>query len=80
MKTLNLTFKGSLGKKHLLKLSYAKEDLSEATVRQAMNDIAKTHMFFSKDEDIYAEPLAAKYVDTVSTVIFNDGKKDEAVA
>lgn len=80
MKTLNLTFKGSLGKKHLLKLSYAKEDLSEATVRQAMQEIANTHMFNSKDEDIYAEPLCAKYVDTVATPIFNDSKKAETAA
>ena len=80
MKTLNLTFKGSLGKKHLLKLAYAKQDLSEAVVRQAMQEIAQSHMFNSKDEDIYAEPLSAKYVDTVFTVIFNDNKKDEAAA
>lgn len=33
MKTLNLTFKGSFGKKHLLKLSYASENLSAETVR-----------------------------------------------
>ena len=36
MKTLNLTFKGSLGKKHILKLSYANDQLDAETVRQAM--------------------------------------------
>lgn len=74
MKTLNLTFKGSLGKKHLLKLSYASENLSADTVRQAMNQIAAAHMFIKGDEELYTSPVSAKYVDTVSTVIFNDEK------
>lgn len=46
MKTLNLTFKGSLGKKHILKLSYANDQLDAETVRQAMINLANTHLFF----------------------------------
>lgn len=75
MKTLNLTFKGSLGKKHLLKLSYASENLSAETIRQAMNQLSTAGAFTGKDgESIYATPVVAKYVDTVSTVLFNDEK------
>lgn len=75
MKTLNLTFKGSLGKKHLLKLSYASENLSAATVREAMEKIAAAHAFTKGDEVMYVTPVSAKYVDTVSTIIFNDEAK-----
>ncbi|MBB1063526.1 DUF2922 domain-containing protein [Limosilactobacillus fastidiosus] len=75
MKTLNLMFKGSLGKKHLLKLSYANDQLNAATVRQAMNQLSNTHLFFKNDEDIYATPVSAKYVDTIPTVLFNDEKE-----
>lgn len=42
MKTLNLTFKGSLAKKHVLKLSYANDQLDAETVRQAMINLANT--------------------------------------
>lgn len=80
MKTLNLTFKGSLGKKHLLKLSYANDNLSAETVRAAMKQISDTHMFFKNDEEIYATPVSAKYVDTVSTVLFNDEPADNQAA
>lgn len=69
MKSLNLTFKGSLGKKHILKLTYANDNLSPETVRKAMEQISQTHLFF---KELYVTPLSAKYVDTVSTVLFND--------
>lgn len=72
MKSLNLTFKGSLGKKHILKLTYANDNLSPETVRKAMEQISQTHLFFKKDEELYVTPISAKYVDTVSTVLFND--------
>lgn len=73
MKTLNLTFKGSRGKKHLLKLSYASENLTAETVRQAMSQLSSVNAFTNKEgENIYETPLSAKYVDTVSTVLFND--------
>ena len=65
MKTLNLTFKGSLGKKHILKLSYANDQLDAETVRQAMINLANTHLFFKDGEELYVTPIAAKYVDTI---------------
>ena len=75
MRTLNLTFKGSLGKKHSLKLTYSSGELDAETVRKAMQEIAQTHLFIKEGDDIYQQPLSAKYVDTVSTVIFNDEQK-----
>ncbi len=75
MRTLNLTFKGSLGKKHSLKLSYASGDLDAKTVRKTMEEIAQTHIFVKDGEELYQLPVSAKYVDTVSTVIFNDEHK-----
>lgn len=74
MKSLNLIFKSNSGKKHLLKMSYANDNLDEHTVRQAMDKIVEADLFVKDDEHLYATPLAAKYVDTVSTVIFNDEK------
>lgn len=68
MKTLNLTFKGSLAKKHVLKLSYANDQLDAETVRQAMINLANTHLFFKDGEELYVTPIAAKYVDTIPTV------------
>ena len=65
MKTLNLTFKGSLGKPHTMKLKYANANLDEATVRAAMDQISKTKLFVNKDgEELYATPVSAKYVMT----------------
>ncbi len=65
MKTLNLTFKGSLGKAHTMKLKYANDNLDEATVRAAMDQISKTKLFVNKDgEELYATPVSAKYVMT----------------
>lgn len=74
MKTLSLTFKGNLGKKHSLKLNYASERLDEQTVRKAMEKIAQSHLFVKGDEELYSTPLSAKYIDTVTTVLFNDEK------
>ena len=45
MRTLSLTFKGSLGKKHSLKLNYASGVLDAETVRKAMQEIAQTNLF-----------------------------------
>lgn len=72
MKTLELTFKGSLGKKHVFKVHDAKENLNKETVQVAMQSLAGLKLFKDADEFIYATPLAAKYVDTNETVIFDD--------
>jgi hypothetical protein len=78
MKSLNLTFKGNTGKKHLLKLSYANDNLDPKTVRQAMDLIVKSNLFAKDDEQLYVTPVAAKYVDTVSTPLFNDEEQPAA--
>lgn len=75
MKSLNLTFKSNNGKKHLLKLSYANDNLDAPTVRQAMAKIAEADIFVKGNEHLYMVPLSAKYVDTISSVIFNDEEK-----
>lgn len=56
-------------------MNYASGDLDAETVRKAMQEIAQTHLFTKEGEDIYQQPLSAKYIDTVSTVIFNDEQK-----
>ena len=40
MKTLELTFKGSLGGKHVFKVHNAKEDLKEDAIVAAMKSLA----------------------------------------
>ena len=50
MRTLSLTFKGSLGKKHSLKLNYASGDLDAETVRKAMQEIANLDTQISANE------------------------------
>lgn len=80
MKTLNLNFKGSLGKTHSLKLSYANDQLDAATVREAMKQLANSHLFFKGDEELFATPVSAKYVDTIPTVLFYDRKDKPAAA
>lgn len=79
MKSLNLTFKSNLGKTHVMKLNYAKTELDEATVKAAMNNLANMHIFNKDGEDIYAQPVSAKYSETVSTPIFTV-KKDTTPA
>ena len=80
MRTLSLTFKGSLGKTHLLKLSYANDQLDATTVRQAMEQLANSHLFFKNNEELFATPVSAKYVDTIPTVLFDDKKNEPATA
>ena len=60
MKTLNLTFKGSLG--------------------QAMEKLANYQIFFKNNEELFATPVSAKYVDTIPTVLFDDKKNEPATA
>ena len=64
MKTLNLTFKGSLGKTHVMKLHYASDQLDAKTVQAAMDQIANAHLFAKDGEELYATPVSAKYVTT----------------
>lgn len=71
MKTLNLSFKGSLGKGHSLKLKYANDQLDEATVRNAMQKIVDSQLFGKDDEQLYLRVASAKYVTTIDEPIFS---------
>jgi hypothetical protein len=71
MKTLNLSFKGSLGKGHSLKLKYANDQLDEATVRNAMQKIVDSKLFGKDDEQLYLRVASAKYVTTTDEPIFS---------
>lgn len=75
MKTLNLSFKGSLGKGHTLKINYASDQLNEATVREAMQKIANSKLLQKDDDILYIRPSSAKYVTTTDEVIFADPQK-----
>ena len=70
MKTLNLTYKGSLNKMHILKINYANGQLDEATVRQAMTQIANLKLFKKGEEDLFVTPVSAKVVNTDEEVLF----------
>lgn len=71
MKTLNLSFKGSIGKGHSLKLKYANDQLDEATVRNAMQKIVDSQLFGKDDEQLYLRVASAKYVTTTDEPIFS---------
>lgn len=71
MKTLNLSFKGSLGKGHSLKLKYANDQLDEATVRNAMQKIVDSQLFGKDDEQLYLRVASAKYVTITDEPIFS---------
>lgn len=71
MKTLNLSFKGSLGKGHTLKLNYASEDLDEKTIRDAMDKIIASQLIQKDDDILYVRSSGAKYVTTTDQVIFD---------
>lgn len=75
MKTLNLSFKGSLGKGHTLKINYANEHLDEATVRAAMQKIVQSELIKKDDDLLFIRPASAKYVTTTDEVIFADTHK-----
>lgn len=76
MKTLNLTYKGSLGKTHTLKLNYAKDGLDEKAVRQSMQTLASAKAFKKDDEELFVVPVCAHYVTTKEETIFDDRQKN----
>ncbi|MGI1826406.1 DUF2922 domain-containing protein [Lactiplantibacillus plantarum] len=51
------------------KLHYANDNLSKDVVSKAMADLAATKLFVKDGENLVAEPLAAKYVETIETPI-----------
>ncbi|CAM3167170.1 DUF2922 domain-containing protein [Limosilactobacillus mucosae] len=72
MKTLELTFKGSLGGKHVFKVHNAKPDLKEETILPVMKSLAALKLFQHSDEFLYEQPVSAKYVDVQETVVFDN--------
>lgn len=72
MKTLELTFKGSLGGKHVFKVHNAKPDLKEETILPVMKSLAALKLFQHSDEFLYEQPMSAKYVDVQETVVFDN--------
>ena len=75
MKTLELTFKGSLGGKHVFKVHNAKPDLKEETILPVMTSLAALKLFQHSDEFLYDQPVSAKYVDVQETVVFDNSPK-----
>lgn len=75
MKTLELTFKGSLGGKHVFKVHNAKEDLKEDAILASMKSLAGLKLFQHSDEFLYEQPVSAKYVDVEEKVVFNYSPK-----
>lgn len=75
MKALSLSFKGSLGKTHSLKLNYANNNLDADTVKAAMNQMVTLNLFSKDGENLYAKPVSAKYVETTETPLFTAPKE-----
>ncbi|KIS03505.1 DUF2922 domain-containing protein [Paucilactobacillus wasatchensis] len=71
MKSLNLLFKGNLGKTHTLKLAYANDNLDAKTVKATMDKLAELDLFVSNGEKIYAQPVSAKYIETTVTPVYS---------
>ena len=74
MKSLNLTYKGSLGKTHLLKINYVKDGLTKEQIKQQMQAVADSQLFAKDGEQLYVQPISAKYVTTTAEAIL---KKDD---
>ncbi|MFB9769743.1 DUF2922 domain-containing protein [Lactiplantibacillus modestisalitolerans] len=75
MKTLDLSFKTSQNKVHHFKVHYANDNLAPAVVQQAMADLVTAKLFSKNGENLLAEPLAAKYVETVETPVIEAPKQ-----
>lgn len=74
MKSLNLIYKGSLGKTHQLKLNYVKEGLTKDEIMTQMKALAGSKLFAKDGEQLYAQPIAAKYITTTEETVV---KKDD---
>lgn len=71
MKTLKLRYQGTK-KKHTLSLNDVNENLDDATVRAAMNEIKEAALIQKDNEVYYVKPLSANYTETIVTPIFDD--------
>lgn len=67
-KSLQLTFKTTGNTRSTITLDKPQENLDEATVTSAMNDIVNSAAFSTKD-GAYASPFSAQYVERTVTEI-----------
>ncbi|GEN95863.1 DUF2922 domain-containing protein [Pediococcus ethanolidurans] len=72
MKQLDMEFVSSLGKVRHIKLKYVNDGLEPAAVKSAMTQLADLKLFVKDDEELYAKPQAAKYIETINTPLFDD--------
>ncbi|MCD2256543.1 DUF2922 domain-containing protein [Agrilactobacillus fermenti] len=80
MKHLQLNFKTSEGKKRALVLNDVKQDLSEATVKGAMQKIADSKLFVHDGVALYTEAISAQYVERNVSDIFTTASPAKPVA
>ena len=70
MKTLKLTFRSGSHSTRTMQLKYVAEELDEATIKQAMQEIGELQLFENKGVQLYVDPVKAEYVDTEENVVF----------
>ena len=70
MKTLKLTFRSGSHSTRTMQLKYVAEELDEATIKQAMQEIGELQLFENKGVQLYVDPVTAEYVDTDEKVVF----------
>lgn len=75
MKTLKLTFRSGSHSTRTMQLKYVAEELDEATIKQAMQEIGELQLFENKGvqlyvNPVYVNPVKAEYVDTEEKVVF----------
>ncbi|AXX65584.1 MAG: DUF2922 domain-containing protein [Lactobacillus sp.] len=70
MRVLQLGFKTESGKKRSLSLKYVDQNLDAANVRKQMQAMAAAKLFMQDGEEVYFEPLSAKYVETNEVPLF----------
>lgn len=70
MKTLKLTFRSGSHSTRTMQLKYVAEELDEATIKQAMQEIGELQLFENKGVQLYVNPVKDEYVDTEEKVVF----------
>lgn len=72
MKKLQLGFKTENGSKKNLTLSYFRDDLKSDDIKTAMQQIADAKLFVKEGEEVYHQPVSAKYVTRTEETIFEE--------
>lgn len=70
MKRLQLGFKTEAGKNSNFMLNYAKDNLDEDTIKQAMDKIIASKLFEKDSIQLYAKQSFAKYIERNETPVF----------